>query len=114
MLNIDKVAGGQRNVTLHITGVIEDELRLTPIDLVDKELKIKSLVWMVQEKLGLQLWWDEERMMLPMESRNAVRFDTGLKPPAGWNGKLYVSSFNFKLPPVHKTKSFFIVMDLDR
>jgi hypothetical protein len=115
MLRISRVAGGQRNVTLHVTGVLtKGDLPLTPIDLGDQGLKLTSLVWLVQEKLGLCLWWDKETELLPMESRNSVRFDTSLKPPEGWDGKLWLSSFNFSFGPSVAKKVFFVVLDFDR
>lgn len=123
MLRISRVAGGQRNITLHVTGVLKGELELTPIDLEDEELqgkfdvkqaKLASLVWVIQEKLGLRLWWNEETPLLPMESRNAARFDNPIQPPKGWDGKLWLSSYHFDTEPRADEKWFFFTLDFDR
>lgn len=111
-LRVNKVAGSQRNFTLHITGVVLGEMPLTPID-VDSErsqLKLASLAWLIQEKMGLYLSWDKQTIMLPMESRNAIRFDTSIKAPDGWNGRIWLSSFGYTPPQ----KVFFLVLDFDK
>ena len=109
-LRVNMVAGSQRNYTVHVTGVITSEMTLTPVDLKVNKLKLASLAWLVQEKLGLYLWWNKETVLLPMESRNAIRFDTSIVPPEGWDGKIWLSSFGFVAPK----KIFFLVMDFDK
>ena len=112
-LRIRQVAGGGRNVTLHITGMLtKGDMPLTPIDLSVPEksrAKIASLVWLVQEKLGIYLWWNKETILLPMESRNTVRFDSPLNPPENWDGRMWLSSFGWAAP----CKAFFAVLDFD-
>jgi hypothetical protein len=117
MLRVSKVADGQKNFTLQITGVLRSEQKeLLEIQLGDNssKLKLASLVWVVQEKLGLYLWWDKETPLIPMESRNSVRFDHALQPPEKWEGKMYVTSFNFEVGPLTDRKWFFLVLDFDR
>jgi hypothetical protein len=110
MIHVTQVGGRQRNVTFHVRGLLEDDLPLTPVDLGDKTLKITSLLWAIQEKMGLYLWWDSNNLLLPMESRNAMRFDQALNAPANWNGVIYLSSFGWAAP----RKAFFLIMDFDK
>jgi hypothetical protein len=111
-LRVNKVAGGQRNHTYQITGVVTSELMLTPIDLgpIERPLKLASLSWLIQEKMGMYLWWDKETILLPMESRNTIKFDTSMKSPENWDGKMWISGFGF-VPP---KKVFFLILDFDK
>jgi hypothetical protein len=117
MLEVVQAGGSQRNVTLNVRGLLTKEMPMTPISVKleqVKGLKLASLVWAIQEKLGLYLWWDEETILLPLESRNSMRFDVGVPSPDGWNGTLYLSSYGFTLPPAAVQKAFFLVLDFDR
>jgi hypothetical protein len=111
MIKVSQVGGRQRNVTFHVRGMLVDgDLPLTPIELGDKTLKLTSLLWAVQEKLCLHLWWNSDDEILPIESRNSMRFDQALNAPAGWNGIVYLSSTNWTSP----RKAFFLIMDFDK
>jgi|SRR5580700_5274192 hypothetical protein len=114
MIRLKQVSGGRRNVTYQITGELGQELAFGELDLKEKDIKLVSLLWVIQEKLGIILSWDKETPILPMESRNSVRLDVGLTPPEGWGGVIYLSSFNFSVPPTASWKHFFIVLDFDR
>lgn len=113
MIVVNRVAGSanSKNYTIHVSGtLIDSDLPLTFIDLGEKQLKLASLVWVVQEKLGLYLGWNEGTQFLPIESRNAVRFDTSIRPPEKWDGRIWLSSFGFSRPK----KVFFLTMDFDK
>jgi len=114
MLKVTKAAGGQRNITIHISGVIDEELPPTSIDIGDKGAKLASLVWLIQEKLGFHLMWSPKDPLLPMESRNSVRFDSPLRPPEDWDGKMWIESFNCGIPIGIESQAFFITLDFDR
>jgi hypothetical protein len=112
-LKITQVAGGNRNATFQIRGFVSGEnLNLAKIH-VSEGLKLSSALWIVQEKLTLHLLWGENDQLFPMESRNAARFDSVIKPPEGWNGTLYLSSSNWDQPTA-TGKSFFVLLDFDR
>jgi hypothetical protein len=112
-LKTKQVAGGGRNVTYQIRGIVtEGDFPLTEIK-VGKGLKLSSAVWVVQEKMGIQMWWIPTEPLLVMESRNSVRFETSLAPPEEWSGSLYINGFGFAGPPAHM-KLFTIVLDFDR
>jgi hypothetical protein len=112
MIRVNQIAGSanSRNFTFQVTGVLTEEMPLTPIDLGMANLRLASLVWIVQEKLGLYLWWDDNTDILPMESRNTVRFDASIPAPEKWDGRIWLSSFGFVKPK----KTFFLVMDFDK
>lgn len=90
-------------------------MSLTPVDSGIKErMKLGSVLWVVQEKLGLNLYWDKETLLMPLESRNSIRLDTGYSAPEGWDGRMWLSSYGFSLPPLSKQKAFFLTLDFDR
>jgi hypothetical protein len=117
VISVKKVIGGRRNVTLHITGMLsEGDLPLTPIDLGPAHevgrAKLSNLLWVVQEKLVVYLYWKMsgyEDVIMPLESRNFVKLDPAMPAPAEWNGRLFVDTHNFVGPQ----KIFFIALDFD-
>lgn len=117
-LKVKQVAGSQKNLTLQVRGYVSKDYRdMSPI-LVEEKFdrglpKLSSLVWLVQEKMCLYLWWDKEDLLLPLESRNSVRFDHALQPPERWNGTMYLSVSNWSQPDPGG-KAFLIVLDFDR
>lgn len=117
------VADGSRNASVHVVGAYWDPLPLCVFDAQKhfkeaKRIKIESLVWLLQEKLTLLLYWshpDENDFMLPMESRNYVRFDRGLESPKTWNGELWVKPENIKRSEEDTLdKHFMFILDLDK
>jgi len=117
---------GDKNLTVLIKGIVTEDFGRTPIvDLAKlrqsgeglKGIRLDSIVWAIQEKLGLTLWWSEDggedSMAMPMESRNSMRFDEGVESPRvkdGWQQKLYLSSFNCKDGP----KKFLVILQFDK
>lgn len=112
-LKVKQVSGGQRNVTYQIRGFVSGQNLVQTAIKMDRGLKMSSALWIVQEKMVLNLSWNEEELLFPMESRNAARFDQNIQPPDGWNGTMYLSSQGWDSPnPIGK--SFLIVLDFDR
>ncbi len=127
---VKMTASGQRNVSAQISGVLKVpeyktvgstyELAASKI-LADKAfklvsfehhgLKMTSILFLVQEKAGLLLWWSEKRdnLILPVESRGAFRFDVGLRPPEDWDGTIWASTFK-----VDEPKGFLLLLDFDK
>jgi hypothetical protein len=99
----------------------EGDLPLTPIDLdADKHLrpgsvgraKLETLVWVVQEKLVVHLFWKFgpiESFIMPLESRNSMKLEAGIAPPDEWDGQLWMQTENWAPPG----KTFFIVLGFD-
>jgi hypothetical protein len=110
-LKVKQVASGQRNVTYQVGAFLPDgNLPLTPVDIhLGERVKLTALLWIVQEKLAVDLWWAEGDLLLTMESRNSVRFDSAVAPPKGWDGRMFLSS----IPDTGARRSFFLVMDFD-
>jgi hypothetical protein len=70
------------------------------------------MAFLVQEKMGFQLWWDEDltQIMMPVESRGAFRFD-GVRPPIeGWKGGIWFVPFKVD----EDSKMFVISLDFDK
>lgn len=124
------IKDGAKNFSLMVKGIVTHNFVITPIIDLDKVqsprenwkgLRLDSAIWLIEEKMGLHLWWESEQteksLIFPMESRNSVRFDEGIPSPRvadGWSKKLYLSSYNVDLPPLQSTKSFFILLDFDK
>jgi hypothetical protein len=107
-----KLIDGVKNSKVLIRGILEEELRLAPVLKGLPHAKLMSAIWVIQEKLGLVLFWGEKELVMPMESRNSFRLDRGWEPPKGWNGELFLSSYGFDTGP--KPKHFVIELDFDK
>lgn len=110
---VKTTAAGSRNVSIQISGFVkaDDEDIFELANLEHRGLKVTSVVFLIQEKAGLFLWWDKDRneLILPLESRGAFRFDTGLKCPDDWDGKIWAESFK-----VDEDKAFLLLLDFDK
>jgi hypothetical protein len=116
----NKVHGGQKNIVYVLSGLVNKEDEGKAVCLVselDRAVKLASVAFLVQEKMGLQLWWDEAltEPMLPVESRGAFRFD-GVRPPPDWAGQIWVKPFKVDMPgePRVFPKMFVLSLDFDR
>lgn len=119
---------GQRNCSVLVKGFVTADFDPTPVLDIKrletpregwKGLRIDSVVWVVQEKMGLHLWWQfpegEEDLIWTMESRNSARFDDGVPSPRvekGWGGILHLSSFRVAEGTV--PKGYMVILDLDK
>lgn len=128
---VQTIKEGEKNFSVLIKGMTTEDFPCVPIiDLKSfrpptsgwKGIRLDSAAWAIQEKLGLYLWWESERketnLILPLESRNFMRFDEGIPSPrilesGGWGRRIFLSSFNTNIPPLG-TKSFFILLDFDK
>ena len=125
---------GSRNAKVLVTGLIQADLPPVKVfgleDLQATALKIEGIVWVIQEKLGLRMWWGigeaqasgiplltDANLIFVMESRNAVRLDHGLDSPRRsekWDKTVWMDSFNFGAAPTEKTKAFTLIIYLDK
>jgi|SRR6185437_290910 len=107
------LADGARNHTIQFSGIMEKNV-FDPKELMKWDRpyppKIGSVLWLIQEKMGIHLWWDKETPLFPMESRNSMRFDTALQPPDGWKGVFYYDTFGVVDSPKH----FMFILDIDK
>jgi len=111
VIKISQRAAGQRNVTFNIWGTISLSDAPIEVDLGVKGLKLSSLVWLIEEKMGLHICQKSGEMWIPMESRNSVRFDHGLPVE---DDVLYLHPFSNNDLGGRLTRSFFLVMDFDK
>jgi len=114
MLKVKHVSGGHKNITLQIHGEAPGaHLEAETIETGEKSLRLESAIWVVREKLGIELRWSDEEPLIFMESRNTVRFDIGLHSPKEWDGKLLLMTHNWDKPD-DEDKQFLIVLDFDK
>lgn len=108
---IEQVAGSahSRNTTMRISGLLNSE---SAIELETKhgKLKLTSALWLIEEKMGFYLCWDFGSVIMPMESRNSIRFDQAIPCPDKWQGTLWLKPFKF-IPPA---MAFLVVLDFDK
>lgn len=115
MITSRVLADGNKNHTVLVTGALEADL-LEPavvVTMPSPSLKLSSAIWLIQEKLGLILWWRGEELLFPMESRNSVRFDRSLDAPKDWDGRVLMTSFGFK-SNAYSPKHFTLLLDFDK
>lgn len=79
-----------------------------------KKLKIESLTFAIQEKLGFLLYWrvgETAHLILPLESRGYLNWASiySLHSPEGADGIL-IESINYTDPPKH----FLFEMDIEK
>lgn len=128
---IQTIKEGEKNFSVLIKGMTTDDF--SPVPIIDlkgfrpptsgwKGIRLDSAVWAIQEKLGLYLWWEkgkkETDLILPLESRNGMRFDEGIPSPrvtadGGWGKQIWLSSFNTNIAPAGQ-KSFVLLLDFDK
>lgn len=112
-----------KNCRVNVSGwVASDILDDKPVVVLDinklrdspKSMRIDSIWWLIEEKMGLRLWWKVGYFLLPMESRNSIRFDAPLLSrdfaPPEWDGKLWMSTHDVGS---NTTKSKYFTFGLD-
>lgn len=113
-----QIQDGGKNVKIIVSGFIEPELDESVLLLLDlnklsgnpRGIRLDSIVWVIEEKALLYLCWGE-RVLMPMESRNSVRFDTPLNsPPDIREIRVYC-----RRPAASPSAAaFFLLLDLDK
>jgi hypothetical protein len=107
---IEELAHSQRNYTIRVSGTVPEEHTLIEVKTQQKKLKLTALAWLIEEKMGFVLSWEKDQVLLPMESRNSMRFDQAIPSPAIWTGSLWLRPFKVTLPEM----AFFIILDFDK
>jgi hypothetical protein len=119
LIDIDTLARSS-NCLVKISGWLEEDMPLTKILLfeelspIPKAMRIDSVIFAIQEKLGFNLWWvgeaGEKRLILPLESRGYFNFE-GMQSLQSKDSKgIAMESFNLGA----STKTFLILLDLVR
>jgi hypothetical protein len=111
------IRGGARNCRVTVSGFLYPDIPPTPLVLFanlegkPKTVRLDGIIFAVQEKAGINLWWlgeDENRLILPVESRGYFNFEgvMTLPSPEGAKG---IQMTTFK---VDEPKSFLMMLDL--
>ena len=107
---------GSRNHLVVVKGTLEEDLK-DPVEVMKWDLpsppKIQSIAWLVQEKMGLVLWWDEGEDFIVMESRNLFVPPQAIVPPANWGKSLRLTSFGVKSNE-YFPKRFWFCINIDK
>ena len=129
-MHIQLIKDGAKNFSVLIKGWVTRDFN--PVSIIDieklekptagwKGVRLDSVVWAVQEKMGFHLWWEkgvkEETLILPLESRNSMRFDEGIPSPRvvdGWGKQIWLSSFKALSNDPELAKHFVILLDFDK
>jgi hypothetical protein len=120
---------GEKNFSVSVTGFTRDDFKRVPIIDIEKfkaptsgwkGVRLDSITWAIQEKMGMYLRWEDDdketSLILPLESRNSMRFDEGIPSPRineGWTKRIWLSGFNTNIAPAG-AKSFFLLLDFDK
>lgn len=96
---------GPKNTVVQVSGyLVKDIQSAEPILLlkdlapVPKAIRLDSVVFAIQEKMGCVLWWkvgDKMSLILPLESRGKLDFEgmQGLHSPQDGVEGIYMSTF---------------------
>lgn len=106
---IEEVASGQRNCTIRVSGTVE-ALGMIELKTKHDKLKLTSLAWLIEEKMSFHLSWDQDSVLMPLESRSTIRFDQAISCPDNWQGSLWLRPFNIS----KSSMAFFLILDLDK
>jgi hypothetical protein len=107
-----------KNVKVTVSGFLDpgtDDSYLTVLNMDElsgnpKGVRLDNLLWVIEEKATLYLCWGE-RVIMPMESRNAIRFDAPLNSPSDVRE---IKVFCRKSVAGSLAGAFFLVLDLDK
>lgn len=112
MFKVKITADALRNASVQISGGLpsQEEGKFKLVKFEHLGLKLTSVLFLIQEKAGLYLWWDEDNLILPVESRGAFKFDIGLKAPEDWDGQIWGQAFKTE----EFDKAFLLIMDFDK
>ena len=115
-----------KNCRVHISGFFtQNVLDDKPVVVLDtaklkdspKNIRLDSLWWLIEEKMGLRLWWKPGYLLLPLESRNSLRLDSPLHSkdfaPPEWDGKILMSCHDVESNTT-KIKYFNLGMDMEK
>jgi hypothetical protein len=111
-IKVIKTADGGRNASFEVSGFLEKSLGDKVFLLCELGAKVRftNILFAIQEKAGLYLWWDKAKknLVLPLESRGNFKLD-GVQSPEDWDFKLWASAFNVDQP-----KGFLLILDFDK
>lgn len=121
MITTTIVSDGNKNASVLVRGFVTTDIT-DPMVVLDldklkdspKNIRVDGLWWMLEEKLGIRLWWSPGQILLPLESRNAFRPDNPLVGPAnGWSRKILMTTHDAKSATT-PVKYFVFSMDLEK
>jgi hypothetical protein len=111
-IKVITTAHGSRNIAIEMSGFLtsnEHDGRMFKLHKFEEHsLKVSAVLFLIQEKGGLHLWWDKDNLLLPLESRGSFKLDAR-RSPEGWDGQLWGSAFKIDEP-----KGFLVILDFDK
>lgn len=98
-------------MTFRISGILTSDEQFL-VDTKQSQLKLAKLSWLIEEKMGVYFGWTYDEILLPMESRNMMLFETGVPSPEKWDGRLWLTPF--KVEQAELPKGLLIILDFDK
>lgn len=97
------LSDSDKNVKVQVRGFFVADLEepavvldLDKLKNAPRGLRIDSFWWLIEEKMGLRLWWNPGHLLIPMESRNGFRpdlpFSSATLAGEGWGRKLLLTN----------------------
>ena len=120
-MEVKIVTEGHTGVVVRVRGSLNEKAPLKVYNLIDfnklnpvpKALKLDSVVFAIQEKMGVILWWRKERgseLMLPLESRGRLDWEAVQSLQSGPD----VTGVDMTVFGVNEVKQFVFVMDFTK
>jgi len=118
------LSDSSKNVKIQVRGFFTEDL-VEPAVVLDLDkltsaprgLRIDSFWWLLEEKMGIRLWWSPGQLLLPMESRNAFRPDLPFSSTSlasdSWDRKIWMTSHSIN-SGITKSKYFVFGLDAEK
>ena len=121
-MRVEIVNDGQKNATVQVSGLLlppsaavsslhhVDLLQFADLNHTPSKIRVESITFAIQEKGGLYLWWTNDILLMPLESRGFFDFEKigCLSSPIGSKG-ISMTTFG-----IDKPKAFLLILDLGK
>lgn len=111
-LGVRKISDGHKNYSVLVQGTLSEGditvplpiVKLADLQPVPDAVKLRRATWMIQEKLGVELWWGQSDILMVLESRGMMSTEQDISSPRrslGWAGEILLTTFGWAPPRKH-------------